>query len=203
MEEGVKAARCVGKFRVHQAKWYCPVGTEPGRTTYCEYCFHNGCCDEISVTEGTFDKCNCDCPHQDGHPRIQPFLCPLCRIKGGCISTCGSTKCQSCGRIEYKNDSYCDGCSAFLRRCLSCGETVRNGDHYLVLLNSYINDRIEHLRKCITVVHSEIATLSLKGEISMAKYEAHEYAEELKRLSLALDDVKRYTGKTCEDTLIY
>jgi hypothetical protein len=201
----LKATRCVGKMRISFGKWYSPVGTEPGKTTYCWYCYSAGCFDNSAVTVDKFNNCNCDCPHREDHPRFVSLLCPLCRVRSMGITTCGSGKCLSCGTTTYSgNRTYCDNCSLSLCACRSCGERVKSGDECVTDIERWVEKEVAQRRVYIAIIDRELADPGMQGEIppELLRGEAEEHEEAIADVVSVLKTANRlYTGKSCEEVL--
>jgi len=199
------ATRCVGKIRTSHGNWYSPAGTESSKTTYCEYCFKEGCLTGCDFVLNTFRNCDCDCPHQENHPRLFSFLCHLCRVENPYTTTTyGSGNCVSCGKTTYgTNLTYCDGCSAFLGGCRCCGEPIKSGNDCVEDIHRWTEGEIAQRRACMMVIDKDIANPLLEpSSIELLVAEGKEYEEDISRLLLLVSQEEElYANKSCEEVI--
>lgn len=119
--------KCVGAMRISFGEWYCPKGQTPQQCTYCAYCVNNGCIgiNDVDRVEVAINSCNCDCPNQKDHPKLQPVVCDDCVPKLGGFMTCDCGDCNHCGGFTPTGcQQCCDGCSILLNVCIFCDKSV-------------------------------------------------------------------------------
>lgn len=117
---------CVGDIRISFGKWYVSIGKTYTESTYCEWCFNNGCIKIEDIKDiynsGELLECNCNCNRINDHTKTNGCLCG--KHYGTNLINNGSRKCKT-SKCEIltsnKRNTRCQGCSAIFGICEICG----------------------------------------------------------------------------------
>lgn len=144
---------CVGTVRINFGDWYCPIGSDPKECTYCEYCINNKCIELSKVVKvpGPIRSTNCDCSHQNNHPKFVSLCCPACNLKRiGCFSMASCGTCNACDTFTSNPEiKYCPSCSVFFGVCEECGYLIKNGNSIVAGFEKVFAEKVASMEKKI------------------------------------------------------